>query len=538
MVKKVFFRSMAVMTGLLLQFNLWAQEVPPVTLNVETAGTLSSLIDESQKYQITDLTLTGNLNGSDIRFIRDMAGSDLSGNATNGKLSVLNLYKSNIVAGGSYYVVYSKYGYLYYTYNNSISNEMFYNCNKLTNIILPNSVTAIAYTSFDGCTGLTSITIPDSVISVMTGAFSSGMGAFYGCTGLVEFIVSEQNQNFASVGGVLFDKNKTSIIRFPQDKSGTYTIPNDVTSIGSGAFSGCTGLTSITIPNSVNEIRYGAFSGCTGLTSITIPNSVTSIAGGAFNYCTELKNVTLEDGTSKLVFESESFPAYSTSSSYYFSIFDKCPIENLYIGRYFTFGGYKRSFYTGTGIFYFSPFTMITIQYDGYSTGSPIKNVTIGSNVGIYMCALAISGLQEIHIKDPNPPYLTSIKTYANAYKTITLTAFTNINSEVNKTFCKLYVPKGSKSAYQSAFEWKDFKNIIEEGDETAIISIENDNSRIKSIANGITIETKETMPVSVFNLRGQKVYQSVINGNTEIPLNKGVYIVNVNNRSEKVIIK
>ena len=77
--------------------------------------------------------------------------------------------------------------------------------------------------------------------------------------------------------GVRFSDDGKTLEDCPSDFEGSYTIPNSVTSIGSYAFSGCRGLTSVTIPNSVTSIGIAAFSGCTGLTSVTIPNSVTSI---------------------------------------------------------------------------------------------------------------------------------------------------------------------------------------------------------------------------------------------------------------------
>ena len=78
------------------------------------------------------------------------------------------------------------------------------------------------------------------------------------------------------------------------------TIPNSVTSIGSNAFSGCTGLTSVTIPNGVTSIGSSAFWGCTGLTSVTIPNSVTSIGSSAFEYCSGLTSITIPNGVTSI----------------------------------------------------------------------------------------------------------------------------------------------------------------------------------------------------------------------------------------------
>jgi hypothetical protein len=98
------------------------------------------------------------------------------------------------------------------------------------------------------------------------------------------------NQNYASEGGILYNKAKTQLIVYPS-ASGSVTIPEGVTSIGRNAFRGCTSLTGITIPASVTAIGQAAFDECTGLTSITIPEGVTAIGNYAFSYCLSLTNV-------------------------------------------------------------------------------------------------------------------------------------------------------------------------------------------------------------------------------------------------------
>ena len=144
----------------------------------------------------------------------------------------------------------------------SIGNGTFNGCSSLTSITIPDSVTSIGYYAFRDCTGLTSITIPNSVTSI-------GYVAFSGCTGLTSINVASGNNYYSGNNGVLFNKKKTELIRYPAGKSQTsYTIPDSVTSIRGNAFAGCTGLTSIAIPNSVTSIGDWAFDGCTGLKDV------------------------------------------------------------------------------------------------------------------------------------------------------------------------------------------------------------------------------------------------------------------------------
>ncbi len=175
----------------------------------------------------------------------------------------------------------------------SIGEGAFSGCAALTSITIPNSVTSIGDYAFSGCTGFTSITIPDSVTNI-------GDWAFSWCSSLTSIAVADNNNNYSSQDGVLFNKDKTKLICCPEGKSGTYTIPNSVTSIDHMIFYNCTGLTSVTIPNSVTGIGNWAFSQCYSLTSITIPNSVTSIGKEAFSYCYSLTSIMIPSSVTSI----------------------------------------------------------------------------------------------------------------------------------------------------------------------------------------------------------------------------------------------
>jgi hypothetical protein len=131
---------------------------------------------------------------------------------------------------------------------------------------------------------LTQVTIPDNVTNI-------GDEAFAFCSHLSGITVDAANPAYASVAGVLFDKNRTTLVEFPAGIAGNYAIPGGILDIGSGAFGGCGSLTGVTIPDTVTGIGYGAFDTCSNLTSITIPASVTSLGTYAFYYARSLQGV-------------------------------------------------------------------------------------------------------------------------------------------------------------------------------------------------------------------------------------------------------
>ncbi len=201
------------------------------------------------------------------------------------------------------------------TYNGlpvtSIAEKVFWKCDGLTDITIPDSITELGPYVFQDCTGIVRVTIPKNVITV-------GNGIFSGCNGLESITVSENNEYYYSSGNCLIENATNTLVAGCKNS----VIPDSVTVIAASAFYACDTLTSIIIPKSVTEIGLGAFSGCAGLESITIPNNVIKISKYAFSACVELKNAVFEnqsgwsvEGTSVDLSDSELNAQYLIGSS-------------------------------------------------------------------------------------------------------------------------------------------------------------------------------------------------------------------------------
>ena len=129
-----------------------------ITIKLDKAGTLPDRIASSKKYKITNLKIVGEINGTDLKFIREMAGCDYDGKETDGKLSILDLSDAKIVEGGSAYYSDRDDGFIY-TSNDKIGSSAFYGCSELTSITIPFGVTSIGDHAFTGCNNLSILVI-------------------------------------------------------------------------------------------------------------------------------------------------------------------------------------------------------------------------------------------------------------------------------------------------------------------------------------------------------------------------------------------
>ncbi|MCL2082871.1 MAG: leucine-rich repeat domain-containing protein [Oscillospiraceae bacterium] len=169
----------------------------------------------------------------------------------------------------------------------SIDEHAFFECTSLTGVVIREGINMIGGFAFLNCTSLTSVELPASVDYI-------DPYAFWVCPSLTDISVDSDNPHFMSESHVLFNKGKTTLVRYPGGRSGTYSIPDGTVSIRSGAFQG-SALTGVAIPDSVTTIERRAFQDCILLTDVMIPKSVTLIPQYAFAYCTSLRDLDIPD---------------------------------------------------------------------------------------------------------------------------------------------------------------------------------------------------------------------------------------------------
>ena len=285
-------------------------------------------------------------------------------------------------------------------------------------------------------------------------------------------------------------------------------VGDSVTTIGEYAFSNCSSLTSVTIPNSVTTIKEYAFSDCTSLTSVTIPNSVTTIGDNAFNGCTSLTSVTI--GNSVTTIGKEVFRDCSSLTS-------------VTIGNSVTTIG-KEVFRDCSSLTSVTiPNSVTTIDDGTFSDCSSLTSVNIPNSVTAigYGTFSGCTNLQKVNIGNSVKAvggyafYNCTNVTQISSEAVVPPTCESGVFTDINKSKCKLIVPKNSLDAYKQAYQWEDFSLI--EGSTTGITNTVNNKA---GLADVYTIDGAKRL---------SKASTDEINA-----LPKGVYIVN----GKKIIIK
>lgn len=422
--------------------------------DVQTAGTLGDLLP-ADYLDMTSLKVKGNLNGDDIRLIREMAGRDVDGYTTDGQLISLDISGATIVEGG--YQYYNIPGIdSQYTSSRTIGRAMFENCNFET-LLIPDNTTNIEYDAFNGCANLKTFIVPQEVIVLSNGAFQDcaalesitlpenleGIGgyAFSGCSNLSSIDIPE---NVNTIGNYAFRNcKKLDSVVVPEgvkaicwsfngcESLKSIDLPSTLRDI-SAAFENCKSLKNINIPESVSEIS-GAFKGCSSLSEITLPAAVTNIGGGTFEGCSSLKSIAIHDRVTAIGNSAFSGSGLTTITipkgvnELDMYIFDdcqslksailECNVEKIPNGTFYRCGNLQ-------------------------SVIIPACIKEIGE-IAFSDC----TGLEEIHCKATMPPAAI-------------VGAFGNVGIAVGG--CTLYVPQGSKSLYEAAENWPQY-SIVEE---------------------------------------------------------------------------
>lgn len=422
-----------------------------ISVNI-TAGGLYASFNSFVLKTITALKITGTLDARDFKTMRDsmtvLSDVDFSeasiiqyyGNkGTND--TITTLYPANEIPAYAF-------GSKSYTNGNnklqslemssstlSIGNYAFQYCSALSSMIIASSVVSIGNSAFYSCTGFTSFYIPVAVTHI-------GNSAFLGINCTIH--VDPGNSAFSDINGILFNKDQSTLIKYPSYYGSSYTIPTTVDSISNLAFFGCNSLNDVTIPTTVTYLGNQAFSYCRGLTSMFVPASVISM--GSYVFLASSCLITVDNNN----------PNFSSGDGL---LFDKLKTKLIQCPT------------SKTGI-YDIPASVTSLGYLAFQNCTSLTSVTIPSSITNIPSSTfnSCTGLTLMTI----PASITAIGTsafyncsglstlYALPITPIVLSSTSNVFYNVNKTSCTLYVPVGSKANYQSATLWKDFQNIVE----------------------------------------------------------------------------
>lgn len=408
----------------------------------------------------------------------------------------------------------------------SISGSAFYGCASLTAVTIPNSVTFISAWAFTG-SGLTSVYLPNSITTINEYAFCS-------CSKLTSVTISNSLTTIEQYTfGYCFSL-------------ASVTIPNSVIHIDDYAFVSCSSLTSVTIPNSVTRLGWGVFNNCTGLKTVNISSSVTYIGWYTFGFCSALTSINVD--TNNQYFSSRDGVLFNKDMTVLITFppgySDEYIMPNtVTLINDFAFAGCEHVTSVIMSnklitirddafsccyrlISVFMPNSVTSIGFDAFGECLALTSVTIPESVLVIgnEAFADCRSLIAIHAKSRSPIGL--------------MNEYYNVFAGIPKKLCTLYVPIGSKTAYEGTPQWWDFYNIVEET--TTIQTVTASELGISVIRGKAVLNNIPTGEmVQVYATDGKLVFSQLAAQATleiQLPANK-IYIVKVGGKSAKIII-
>ena len=300
-----------------------------------------------------------------------------------------------------------------------IAEEAFYRCAGLTEVKIPNSVTSIVGSAF-ASTGLTTITIPGGVTTIGTFVFDQ-------CNKLKRIEVAAENTTFTSVDGVLFSANKSTLVYCPNGRSGTYAVPDGVTTIGATAFAHCALLEGVSLPAGVTRIEASAFQDCRSLKAFTLPQGVEKIGDYAFGMCQKLTEILIPHSVTEL--GAQAFAGCMGLSKVFLEFNKDCWVKNGAFAsiasspRLYVRDGEKRAL-RGNGNSWWTQFTVIE---------TAIASITVHSNgVKVPEATVKMTGKEVLTDSEGNASFKW-LEKQAHSY-TVTKVGYKNASGSVDLT--------------------------------------------------------------------------------------------------------
>ncbi len=315
-------------------------------------------------------------------------------------------------------------------------------------VVLPNTLTYIQFQAFYG-SGISELCIPASVVDIAE-------EAFYDCNSLESISVNPDNTVFDSrndCNAIIVTSSNELLIGCQNT-----VIPPSVTSIGIGAFHGCTGLTTVMIPNTITIISHAAFYGCGSLTKIELPSSLVTIGGSVFANCSSLTSVSIPNSVTKIgsgtfagCISLENIELPHSITSIENGLFNRCSaLSGIEIPTSVTTIGSSAFYDCKSLVDLVIPDSITSVGYVAFSNCTGLKTVTIGKSVtslsSSFKGCTAMTSMKVLATTPPNVSWVFSYIGNSEDY----------LYNQVT-----LFVPKESLETYSAHKTWGKFSRIV-----------------------------------------------------------------------------